>query len=109
MAAEGGLHMQGYTYEEELRVRWRPTKLRPKATGNGNTVSRHVKKAKNAIAEILGPGPHSQAECELVIGPEPPAPVNLASVLTGADNATAPGVQNGTSVVKGEAFLVAAE
>jgi len=109
VAAEGALHMQGYTYEEESQG----SLAADEATAKGNWEWKYglaeCEAGKEPFTKILGPGTHSKAECELVIGPEPPAPINLASVLTGADNATAPGVQNGTSNVKGEAFLVADE
>ena len=66
-----------------------------------------MRKAKNRSRKSSAPARTRKAECELALGAEPPAPINLTSVLTGADNASAPGVQNGISVVKGEAFLIA--
>jgi hypothetical protein len=49
------------------------------------------------------------AECEVFIGPAPAAPAtSLISTVSGAQNATAPAVQNGTSESTGEAFLIEA-
>jgi len=106
-AVEGPLRLQSNTYVEESQG----SQTADEETAKGNWEWKFALQACEAgeepFAKILGPGKHSKAECELVIGPEPPAPINLTSVITGAQNAVAPGVQNGTTVDKGEAFLIA--
>jgi len=53
------------------------------------------------------PGPHSAAECiGFIGGPPAPAPTSLISVVSGAQNAKAPAVQNGETAQKGESMLI---
>jgi len=55
------------------------------------------------------PGKHTHAECEgFGLKYLEPAPVSLISIVTGPLPGNAPATQNGTSVTKGEAFLIEA-
>jgi hypothetical protein len=103
-AAEGPLKLQGYTYEEEAMG----SLTADEETAKGFWEYGYGLAACEKGEEPFPPGTHTQAECEVFLGgPPPPAPINLTSVITGAQNATAPGVQNGVSVIKGEDELIA--
>ena len=104
VAAEGPLKLQGYTYEEEAIG----SLTADEETAKGSWEYGYGLAACEKGESPFPPGTHTQAECEVFLGgPPPPAPINLTSVITGAQNATAPGVQNGTSIIKGEALLIA--
>jgi Carboxypeptidase regulatory-like domain len=94
VTAEGMLHLQGVggtgvegsPDEEGAKVDW---------------------EWKYAFAECLKGG-QSEAECAVMLGGEPFAGVQLlTSVVSGAENVTAPSIQSGVSSVEGEAFLIA--
>jgi len=54
----------------------------------------------------------SKAECEAILAAKAPKetqPVSLISTVSGAQNATAPAVQNGETESKGESFLIEAK
>jgi hypothetical protein len=106
-AKEGPLKLQSDTYEEEAIGSQAADEATAKGSWEYNYGLAACEKGEEPFEKILGKGPHSQAECELVLGKAPPAPINLTSVITGAQNATAPGVQNGVTLDKGEAFLIA--
>ena len=107
VAAEGPKKLQGVggTYVEEA-----PFGPASEEAAKGWWEYNEGLKACEAGEPPFPPGPHSQAECELFLGgpnPVPVKPVLLESVVTGLKSGDAPGIQNGTSLIKGEAFLIA--
>jgi hypothetical protein len=107
VAAEGPLHLQGVggTYVEEA-----PFGANSEQAAKGWWEYDEGLKACEAGKEPFPPGPHSTAECEGFLGGPNPVPVKptlLESIVTGVKEGDAPGIQNGTSNVKGEAIGIA--
>ncbi len=101
-AEEGPLQMQSNMYEEEAF-----TEGQGKEYFEWGFELEACLKGEAPFPPV--PPAKTVAECEVFIGPAPAPPaVSLISTVSGAQNATAPAVQNGTSEATGEAFLIEA-
>lgn len=107
VAAEGPLKLQGTggTYVEES-----PFGASSEQAAKGWWEYQEGQLACQAGKEPFPPGTHSEAECEVFLGgpnPVPVKPIMLESIVSGLQEGDAPGIQNGTSNVKGEAMGIA--
>lgn len=95
----GPLRLQSYMYEEEAA-----SEEQAKAVFEWKLALEACERGEAPFPV----GPHSQAECELFVGPQPaPTPVSLLAVVTGAVNGRGPAVWMGETISTGEAFMVA--